>query len=165
MMNKASLLRSYISRQPNIVFVRLYICIYIYIFSCLTRLLFCYSARLVLYLFSTYALQPSRLIVPSGLEVLTFATRRLHACHDARAPSGGRWNCGQEMSGKFCLNADFRVTFRYLLHAVKLRHGTDGFTSPPKGGVPRIFYALKIRRLLPWCEPAELLYQRPALYL
>jgi len=80
-----------------------------------------------------------RLIVRSGLDVPTFATRRLHACHHARAPSGGRWNCGREMSGKFCLNADFHVTFRDLLHAVKLRHGTDGFSSPPKEGVLRIF--------------------------
>jgi hypothetical protein len=32
-------------------------------------------------LFLTYALQPSRLIVRSGLDVPTFATRRLHACH------------------------------------------------------------------------------------
>jgi hypothetical protein len=40
---------------------------------------------------------------------------------------------------EFCLNADFHVTFRYLLHAVKLRHGTDGFTSSPKEGVLRIF--------------------------
>ena len=47
---------------------------------------------------------------------------------------------------EFCLNADFHVIFRDLLHAVKLRHGTDGFTSPPKGGVLRIFFALKIRR-------------------
>ena len=38
------------------------------------------------------------------------------------------------MSRKFCLNADLHVTFRDLLHAVKLRHGTDGFTSPPKEG-------------------------------
>jgi hypothetical protein len=34
---------------------------------------------------------------------------------------------------------DLHVTFRDLLHAVKLRHGTDGFTSPPKEGVLRIF--------------------------
>jgi hypothetical protein len=40
---------------------------------------------------------------------------------------------------KFCLNAEFHVTFRDLLHAVKLRHGADGFTSPPKEGVLRIF--------------------------
>jgi len=33
---------------------------------------------------------------------------------------------------EFYLNADLRVTFRDLLHAVKLRHGTDCFTSPPK---------------------------------
>jgi hypothetical protein len=36
---------------------------------------------------------------------------------------------------KFCLNVDFHVIFRGLLHAVKLRHGTDGFTSPLKEGV------------------------------
>jgi len=35
-----------------------------------------------------YELQPSRLIVRSGLDVPTFATRRLHACHHAREPSG-----------------------------------------------------------------------------
>ena len=40
---------------------------------------------------------------------------------------------------EFCLNAEFHVTFRALLHAVKLRHGTDGFTPPPKEGVLRIF--------------------------
>jgi hypothetical protein len=26
-----------------------------------------------------------------------------------------------------------------FLHAAKLRHGTDGFTSPPKEGMLRIF--------------------------
>ena len=54
-------------------------------------------AVVLVLLFSTYTLQPSRLIVRSGLDVPTFATRRLHA----RAPSGGRWNCGREMSGNF----------------------------------------------------------------
>jgi len=35
----------------------------------------------------------------------------------------------------------FRLTrkFRDLLRATNLRHGTDGFTSPPKEGVLRIF--------------------------
>jgi hypothetical protein len=42
-----------------------------------------------------------RLIVRSELDVPTFAIRRLHACHQARAPSGGKWNCGREMSGNF----------------------------------------------------------------
>ena len=40
---------------------------------------------------------------------------------------------------EFCPNADLHVTFRDLLRAVKLRHGTDGFTCPPKKGVLRIF--------------------------
>jgi len=34
---------------------------------------------------------------------------------------------------------DFHGTFRDLLHAANLRHGSDGFTSPPKEGVLRIF--------------------------
>jgi len=49
---------------------------------------------------SNYALQPLRLIMPSVLDVPTFATRRLYACHHARAPSG-RCNGGREMSGNF----------------------------------------------------------------
>ena len=106
--------------------------------------------KITIYLFIfNHAPQPLRLIVRSGLDVPTFATRSLHTCHHARAPSGGRWNCGREMSGKFCLNADLHVTFRDLLHAVKLRHETDGFTSPPKEGVLRIFFALKIQ----WLQP------------
>jgi hypothetical protein len=54
---------------------------------------------------------------------------------------------------KFCLNADFHVTFRDLLHAVKLRHGADGFTFPQKEGVLRIFFALKIRQFRPGANP------------
>jgi hypothetical protein len=48
-----------------------------------------------------YALQPLRLIVRSGLDVPTFTTGHLQVCHHTRAPSGGRWNCGREMSGNF----------------------------------------------------------------
>jgi hypothetical protein len=60
------------------------------------------DVQLLLYLlFSTYELQSLRLIVRSELDVPTFATRRLHACHHARAPSGGRWNCEREMSENF----------------------------------------------------------------
>jgi hypothetical protein len=44
---------------------------------------------------------------------------------------------------EFCLNFDFHVTFRNLLHAVKVRNESDGFTSPPKEDVLRIFFAPK----------------------
>jgi hypothetical protein len=40
-----------------------------------------------------------------------------------------------------------------LLHAVNVRHGTDGFTSPPKEGALRIFSPWKIRRLRPGLNP------------
>ena len=53
-----------------------------------------------------------------------------------------------KMADEFCLKMpDFHVTFRDLLRAVNQRHGTDGFTSPPKEGVLRIFSPWKIQRL------------------
>ena len=86
---------------------------------------------------------------PPRLDVPTFATRCLN---DARDPSGGRWNCGRE-----CCPVVFTemtsTPFRDLLHAANLRHGTDGFTSPPKEGVLSIFSPLKIRRLRPGLHP------------
>jgi hypothetical protein len=91
----------------------------------------------------------------SVLDFSTFATRHLHVFHHARASSGGRWNCGRKMSGKFCLNANFYVTFRDLLHAVKLRHGSNGFTSPLKEGVLRIFCPKYLTALARF-EPANL---------
>ena len=48
---------------------------------------------------------------------------------------------------------DFHVTFRDFLHAVNLRHGTDGFTSPTKEGVLRIFSPCKIQRFLSGLNP------------
>jgi hypothetical protein len=45
---------------------------------------------------------------------------------------------------------------RDLLHAANLRHGTDGFTSPPKESVLRIFFALKNPTCLAGFEPANL---------
>ena len=51
---------------------------------------------------------------------------------------------GEKKPDEFCLKMpDFHVTFRDFLHAVNLRHGTDGFTFPPKEGVLRTFFALK----------------------
>jgi hypothetical protein len=46
------------------------------------------------------------------------------------------------MAGKFSLKL---VTFMVLLHAANLPHGTgQAFTSPPKEGLPMIFFfALK----------------------
>jgi len=45
---------------------------------------------IIIIIFSTTHCSLSRLIVRSGLDVPTFATRSLHACHHARAPNGGR---------------------------------------------------------------------------
>jgi hypothetical protein len=42
------------------------------------------------------------------------------------------------MSGNFA-KMTTSTPFRDVLHAVKLQHGTDGFTSPLKEGVLMIF--------------------------
>ena len=64
---------------------------------------------------------------------------------------------GREMADEFCLKMpDFHATFRDLLHAVNLRHGTDGFTSLPKEDVLRIFFALKNPTASVGFEPANL---------
>jgi hypothetical protein len=44
-------------------------------------------------------------------------------------------------------NGGFHAIWRDLLHVANLRHRTDGFTSPPKEGILRIFSPWKIRRL------------------
>jgi hypothetical protein len=46
------------------------------------------------------------------------------------------------LSGNFA-EITTSTPFKDLLHAANLRHGTDGFISPPKEGVLRIFLPLK----------------------
>jgi hypothetical protein len=47
--------------------------------------------------------------------------------------TGEKWPAG------LACDSDFHVNHRVLLHAANLRHGTDGFTSPPKEGMLWIF--------------------------
>ena len=56
------------------------------------------------------------------------------------------------LSGNFA-EMTTSTPLRDLLHAENLRHGTDGFTSPPKEGVLRIFSPIKIRQLRPGLNP------------
>jgi hypothetical protein len=52
---------------------------------------------------------------------------------------------------------DFHVAFRDLLHAVNLRHGTEGFTPPPsEGRRAEDFFALKNPTASARFEPATL---------
>ena len=46
---------------------------------------------------------------------------------------------GEKWPVNFACGSDFHVNCRVLLHAANLRHGTDGFTSPPKEAVLWIF--------------------------
>ena len=76
---------------------------------------------------------------PPPLDVPTFAARCLYVRNDARDPSSERWNCWREICPIILPKFRLPRKFRYLLHSANLRHGNDGFTSPPKEGVLRIF--------------------------
>ena len=104
-----------------------------------------------------------RLIV----RTLVFSLSYLH-CHVAPPETlvvkggttwarNGRWI--------FPENARLPRNIQGFLHAVNLRHGTKGFTSLPKEGVLRSFFALKNPTAPAEFEPANLGYQRPARYL
>jgi hypothetical protein len=86
-------------------------------------------------LFSTYALQPSRLIVRSGLDVPNFTTRCLHAS-PRESTQRGKVELWARNVRKFCLGAEFHVTF-----------GTDGFISPSERRRAEDFFFFLIRRL------------------
>jgi hypothetical protein len=108
------------------------------------------------------------LIVPPALDVPTLATRCPRAYRRVPHYSGRSWNLWTENNDReFFLNADFHGTFRVLLHAANLRHGTHGFTSLPKEDVLRIFPPLKIRWLRTglnprtWVPEASTLTPRP----
>jgi hypothetical protein len=54
---------------------------------------------------------------------------------------------------KFSLQFDFHGNCGVLLHAAKLRQGTNGFTSPSKEGMLGNFLPRNIRRLRPGFNP------------
>jgi hypothetical protein len=46
---------------------------------------------------------------------------------------------GEKLPVKLACDSDSHVNHRVPLHAANLRHGIDGFTSPPKEGMLWIF--------------------------
>ena len=82
------------------------------------------------------------------LDVPTFSVRCLHVQRRERslAAEGGTLR-GREMFRQISSRIRLPRNSRELLHAANLRHGTDGFTSPPKEGVLRIFSTASY---MPW---------------
>jgi len=81
---------------------------------------------------------------PPPLDVPTFSARCLHVQRRERslAAEGGTIR-GREMFRQISSRIRLPRNSRDFFHAANLRHGTDGFTSPPKEGVLRVFFALK----------------------
>jgi hypothetical protein len=59
---------------------------------------------------------------------------------DASEPSSGRWNYGWENGREILPKVTTSTSLLCSFICRKARHGTDGFTSPPKEDVLRIFY-------------------------
>ena len=89
---------------------------------------------------------------PPPLDVPTFSAFRSNDARDLQQRKVELF-VGEKCSDKFRLRIRFPRNSRDLLHSANLRHGTDGFTSPPKEGVLKIFSPLKIRRLRPGLNP------------
>ena len=84
-----------------------------------------------------------------------------HVWNDASEPQQRKVELWARNYREFCRKLRLPRHFWVLLHAVNLRHGTDGFTSPLKEGVLRIFSHEKSESFgRVWTR--ELGYQRPA---
>ena len=90
---------------------------------------------------------PPPLDVPTSARCLQVQRRERPLAAEGGTLRG--WEMFRQISSRIRLPRNSRD----LLHAASLRHGTDGFTSPPKEGVLRIFSPLKIRRLRPGLNP------------
>jgi hypothetical protein len=73
------------------------------------------------------------------LDVPTFSARCLHVQRRERHLAAEGGNRGREMFRKILSRIRLPRNSRDVLHGANLRHGTDGFTFPPKEGVMRIF--------------------------
>ena len=99
-----------------------------------------------------YTLQPLRLIVRSGLDVPTFATRRFHACHHARAPTAEGGTVGEKYP---VILPKCRLTL-YISRSFTCRKATTWGRRhyfPSEGRRAEDFFALKIRRLRSGANP------------
>ena len=76
-----------------------------------------------------------------------------HVWKDASEPQQRKVEIWARNCREFCRKWRLPHHFWVLLHAVNLRHETDGFTSSPKEDVLWIFFARKIRRLRPGLNP------------
>ena len=97
-----------------------------------------------------------RLMPPDALyKTLGFRSSYSHCQVSSPETLVGEGRTTWARNGQWILpeNARLPLTFRDLLHAVNLRHGTNGFTSLPKEGVLRIFSPWKIRRFRPVLNP------------
>jgi hypothetical protein len=91
---------------------------------------------------------------PPLLDVPTFSTRCLHVQRRERPLAAERGTLrGREMFLQILFRIRLPRNSRDLLHATNLRHRTEGFTSPPKEGMLRIFSPLKIRQLRQGLNP------------
>jgi len=95
--------------------------------------------------------------LPPPLDVPIFSARCLHVQRRERplAAEGGTLR-GRKMFRQIWPRIRIPRNYRDLLRVANLRHGTEGFTSPPKEGVLRIFFALKNPTASAGFEPANL---------
>jgi hypothetical protein len=94
---------------------------------------------------------------PPPLDIPTFSARYLHVQqHDRPIVAEGGTLLGREMFQQIGPRIRLPHNSRDLLHTANLRHGTDGFTSPPKERCAKDFFVLKNPTASAGCEPTNL---------
>jgi hypothetical protein len=110
-------------------------------------------------------LQPCRRIVLTLFWKFPLATTGAPTSTKTRETSTReRGTLGEKLPVTLPTNGDFQPKCRDLLYAANLRHGTHGFTSPPKEGMLGIFSPWKIRRLRPDSKPLTGVPENYAVY-
>jgi hypothetical protein len=91
------------------------------------------------------------IVLPVWVLIIPDSSTRVHCSGWSRHLVAKRGETGREMSAEFCVSVSLgSLTCRNIL-----RHGADGFTSPPKEEL-RIFNALKNSLLSNGFEPTNL---------
>ena len=93
---------------------------------------------------------------PPPLDVPTFSARCLHVQRRERPLATESGTRGREMFRQISSRIRLPCNSKDRLHAANLRHGIDGFTSPPEGRCAEDFFALKNPTASVGFEPANL---------
>jgi hypothetical protein len=96
------------------------------------------------------------IVFPIWVLIMLDSSTRVLYCGCSRHLVAKRGETGREMAAEFCVSVSLSCLNGPLTCYTLLRHRTDGFASPLRGILLRIFIAVKMLSLSAGFEPANL---------